>query len=148
MFGELRKEDGVTLLEVVTVLILMGIIVAMAAPGFSALNSDSRNGALQFLFYVSSVRAEAVASTSSLTVSPTNSRQISVMSGNSCDSTTQTSEVTLGFTLPDGASFTDTGWSFCMDPHGISDHNIIVSIEDERKTYDLEIMLGGAVELK
>ena len=143
----LKSERGFSLLELVVALGISSLAVGIAAPSFMDFNNPSQDGVLQFLAYVKNVRAKAMSTTSAYTVSVSTTNTLTATYGASCGAGTQTTDHSLTYELPEGADFTDLTWSFCFNQLGLADSNFMLSIRDEEATRNVEIMLGGAVEV-
>jgi len=141
----IKEERGITLIEMLVSITIVAIVTVMAAPSLLELNDASNNGSLQFLGYAKNVKARAMSTTSAVTVTPTSSRTLVATSGTSCNDSTQSSESRLNFTLPKGANFTNSNWSFCFNQYGLTDNNFTINIQDKDSVEEIEIMLGGAV---
>lgn len=150
----IKSEKGFSLVEMLFGVAIMSIMLGMAAAGLKEFDSASQNGVLQFRSYVKLIRSEAMASTLAYRVTASTTNDLTVVSDVNCLATdpaipdnSPTAQTSLAFSLPRGANFQTSGWDFCIEPTGISDSNQIVSISDEGRSFDLELMLGGVVKL-
>ena len=141
----IANERGFTLFEIMITVVIVAIVTAMAAPALLELNDASNNGSLQFLSYTRNVKARAMSTISAITVTPTSSTTLVATSGATCNDPVQNSESRLNYTLPKGANFTSSNWSFCFNQYGLTNSNFLISISDDDSIQDVEIMLGGAV---
>lgn len=141
----MNKQSGFTLMEMMAVLGIATILSGMAVLNLKRFDQASVNAANQVVALVKSARAYAMTSTVTVQVRPVNSTTIRATAASSCSTTTRTAIPQLSYTLPDGASMTNTSWSVCYTSRGLSRESISIPIRDQSRTRTVQIVLGGGI---
>ena len=106
-----RRESGYSLIEVLGVVALMGIALGTSALFFRSDVGSLDDGASHVQGFLSQTRAKAMATTSSVRVSPAGDAELIGETSDSCSSGSWTSDPTLELELPEGVRLSDTSFS-------------------------------------
>ena len=140
-----NSQSGYTALELITTLGLAAVLSVIAVNTLKTLHDPVKGASSGLKGYVKQVRARAISTTSAYEVKPVSNNQIQSSFGSTCDSiTTVDSHLTL--TLPTGASFAATDWSFCFNSRGFPDMNTQITLTGSSGNRTVEVFLGGAVK--
>ena len=140
------NPKGFTLIEMVVVIALMSILIGTASINLLEFNDPAKNAASATLGFLKRARGKALNTTSAYTVKPASSYALKTTIGTSCTAT-QTDDTSLVMDLPDGASLGATNWSICYSSRGLSDTSIDISLSDSRKSYTVQVLLGGGLRI-
>ncbi len=141
-----RCERGFSILELLTVLSVMGVLSGIAAFGFRELERPANNAATLLASTFKQARARALSSTTPFTVTASSSTHVIVTYGTSC-SAGQTTDTTLDLELPRGAYMNDTAWSVCFNTRGLADTSLSIGVSDGGESKQVEVVLGGATRV-
>lgn len=141
-----RYQDlGVTLLEALIVMSLIGISSGIAVSNLRKLNTASQNAAANVTSYVKQVRARAISSTLAYKIRPSTSTKLISETAANCNAVTWTADNRNSLKLPTGTSVVDTTWDICFNSRGFPDGNLDIKVRETNGTLrKVEIMLGGA----
>jgi prepilin-type N-terminal cleavage/methylation domain-containing protein len=143
-----RCERGFTLSEMIVTLGIIAILSATAVSNLKELDDPLADASFTVTHYLRLVRARGISQTIFVTVQPTSTTAISASSSDSCTSAL-TLIPELNVTLPRGASLSDTSWSACFTPRGLSENNVTFQINDtDGRSRTVEIALGGGVRIQ
>ena len=142
------SEQGFSLFELLTVLGVMGIIMAYASYDYRALNNPAGNAASELASFVRAVRSKALATTSAYTIEDETNRRLVTYTSSSCGDMTRTADATLVYELPAGANLQSSGFSICFSPRGLSNTSAELEVRDSRSTKQVQIVLGGGVRIE
>ncbi len=142
------QEAGYTLAEMLVVMALIGILAGTAVSNLKELNDPLADASFTVTHYLRLVRARGISQTLFIQVAPTSSTIIAASSSDSC-SGTMTAIDDLEVNLPRGASMSDTSWTACFTPRGLSEDNITFDLSDsDGQSKTVEIALGGGVRIQ
>ena len=144
-----KSQHGSGVIEILAVVSFMSLLLVIAGANLQALNSSSQNGAATLLAFFKTARTKAISTTVAYRIQPLSATQIVTRFGADCDEATVTfPDPDLSLDLPDGAIVTNTDWTLCYTPRGVSDDNFTISVFDlDNRSKTLEVLLGGAVRL-
>lgn len=145
MRSRLKAERGVSLVEIVAVLVCILVLSSIAVPDFLRQSKSASNSANQIVELTRRIRAKALQDTLAYTIQPSSATQIVVKYSNTCSSTTKTTDNSLGIKLISGTSLASTTWSVCFDSRGFSDTALSLNVNDVYgRSKTVQIVLGGA----
>jgi prepilin-type N-terminal cleavage/methylation domain-containing protein len=141
-------EAGITLLEVLVVVAILGISVTVAALNLEPLETPLAAGVTLTEGFFREARLAAIASTSAHRVAPLNSSRLVVQQAASCSASSWTSVNGMSLSLPQGVSYADTTWSVCFSSRGISADNVVINLQHSvYGSEGLEVLLGGTTRV-
>lgn len=143
----LARNEGVSLLELIVVLGLIGILATTATSSIGSLDSPLSNAAFSSSHYLRLARARAISTTSFVRVAPTSTSTIVATTGDSCTAT-QTVIDNLSMNYDEGVTLGATDWHLCFTPRGLSDEHITFSFSHESGTKTIEVALGGGIRVE
>lgn len=138
-------NSGFTLLELLVVFMLSAIVGSIAVSNFSALANPAQGAAAQLASFLKEVRARAISQTVAYKITASSTRTIVTRFATTCTSNTTTVDPTLTLTLPTGSSLTATDWEICFTSRGLASANTVLTLQDQRVSRRVEILLGGGV---
>src|SRR5690606_10201974 len=147
------RRSGFTLFELLIVLVLVGIVLAIAAPRLRGFDNELANAASETAGFFRQTRSTALASTSAyrvIVVSPTRLR--TELSG-SCAAPTGRPDDQRRLELRDGIVMQGTpivagSTLVCFDSRGMASASPAFELRDrEGKRYSIQLFLGGAVQM-
>ena len=140
-----HKLLGITLLEILIVISLVGISSGIAVSNLRQLNTGSQNAAAYVTSFIKQVRARAIAATLAYRIRPSSSTELISESAVNCNATTWTADTRNKLKLPTSTSLLDTTWDICFNSRGFPDGNLEIKVRELNGTVrTIEIMLGGA----
>lgn len=166
----MKSSQGFTLIEIITILAIIGILSAIAAPSLLFANKPLQNATNILVGHFKQIRAKAMVTTSAYRLKSVSTTRLEAEYAINCSATSSAwvndPQFTLDFqdeelklrgiqlvtpTAIDGvARSSPTGWSICYNSQGIANTNLIITLKnnqsDERKT--LEVFPGGSVEIR
>ncbi len=143
-----HRESGSTLLEVLTVIAILGITLGVTILNLEPLESPLSAGITLTESFLREARLSAIATTSAHRVSPTASHRLGVEEAASCSASTWTTVTGMNLNLPKGVTLSDTSWSVCFSSRGISADNITIELQhDQFGTRQVEVLLGGMTRI-
>lgn len=143
------SEAGLSLLEVVVTLFIVGVLSGSAISNLAAMKNPLHDGASQTIGFAKQVRAKALATTSAYTLLALDSRTLIAESSKSCASTTRTRDLSLTLVLPERVSLPSTELEVCFDSRGLAQGEQSFDLEgSDGRLETIEIFLGGAVRIK
>jgi prepilin-type N-terminal cleavage/methylation domain-containing protein len=138
------SQSGFTLIEVVTVIAIMGIALGVTALNLMAIDPPLKTGTILFEAYLRDARLKAISNTSAFRVTPTDSGELDMQFAANCSASTWTDSNVPTLFLPDDVVLANTGWVVCFSPRGISDNNLkIVLAHPGYGIQIIEVLLGG-----
>ncbi len=143
-----RAESGFSFIDMLVAMALMAILSYMAVSNIKELENPLADASYQVSRFIRLIRSRAISQTIVIVIQPDSATEIVSFSSTACDGAL-TAINDLSLTLPDGSSLTDTNWSACLNQRGLSDTNLVFSIQDqEGKTRSIELALGGGVQIQ
>ena len=149
--GELKlsNQKGVSIIEMITVLGLIGISTGIATANLKTLSSDIQNASSEVQGFIKQARARAIASTMAYRVVTPDDGHLAVEFSRSCNDATTAfqREGSLQLELPAQIRINPIA-DLCFSPRGISSYNawISLSTRDWTKYASLEVGLAGSVK--
>ena len=141
-------ERGVTLVEVLVVVAVLGIGLGVASLNLEPLDTPLEASTSLFEGFMRQARLSAIASTSAYRVSPDGDHALQAERADSCAATTWTADPALALELVEGVTFTATTWQVCFSSRGISATNVTVTLQHaEEGTQQIQVLLGGTTRL-
>lgn len=142
------KEQGFSVIELLTVLIIAGILSASVMSNIKVMNRPLTNASFEVAHFLRLARAKAISQTTYIKVAPLSAFKLVTYSGDSCaNATTLINDLNL--ILPNNTSLPSTSWSICFSPRGLAPTASMFSIKDENNTTrTVEIALGGGVRMQ
>lgn len=143
-----HTEDGFTLMNMITALGLFSVLSLMAVSNIKELENPLADASFQVSHFLRIARARAISQTMAIEISPSSSTELVASSSDSCTGVfTPLNDLSL--TLPEGSSLTNTEWSACFNQRGLSDLNLLFSLQNEEGAVrTLELALGGGVQIQ
>lgn len=140
-----NRTLGITLLEVMITLGIVGILSGIGISNLRQLNTESQNASAYITSFIKQVRARAIAATLAYRIRPTTSSYLIAESASNCSAATWNLDSRNQLLLPAGTSLSDTSWDICFNSRGFPDGNLEIQVrENNGMTRTVEIMLGGA----
>lgn len=140
---------GFTLFEVLVVIAIIGILSAIAIPGFDGLQNQAGGAASVMSGALSAARTQAMSTTSAVRVTFNTAAGLTVDTGPLCGATTGWNALpSLNEPVPDRVTITPdkTPWQICFSSRGLASDTRSLSIKDKRnRTAQVQIYLSGAV---
>lgn len=144
----MRRQSGMTLIEVVAVLAIAGLALGAASLYLRPVEAPLHSGAAIVEGALRAARLKAMASTSAYRVSPDGASGLRAESATSCSAATWSDDPALTFELPEGVTLSSTAWSVCFGSRGIADANTTIALEHpEFGSISVEVLLGGATRV-
>lgn len=143
------SQNGVSIIELITVLGLIGIFTGVAAANLKTLSSDIQNATSEVQGFIKQARARAIASTMAYRIITPDDGHLAVEFSRSCNDASDDfqRESSLQLELPAQIRINPIA-GLCFSPRGISTYNawISLSTRDWTKYASLEVGLAGAVK--
>lgn len=148
----MKSESGLTIIEMLVTLAIVGIIAGIVALNLRPLSQDASNAANTIAAYLKQVRARAMTTTSAYRIIYVSDTELQAEWALSCASADWQPEQRFRHSLSGGAKMLNvTAGTIltCFSPRGISDSNTELSLKDDRERFaTLELFLGGGVEIR
>lgn len=148
----MRQARGVTLLESLVVIAIIGILAGIAFINFRPLGNDLHNATTELAGYLRQVRARAMATTSAYRVVVVSNTELRVEHARACNDTTWLPEPRLSLQLREGVTMSGIpaagGQLVCFTSRGLTanNQNPRITLRDRRaNTRQVEVFVGGAV---
>ena len=146
--GPAKAEAGLTLLEVLVVVAILGLGVSIASLNLDPIGTPLQAGTSLLEGHFRQVRTRAIATTAACRVIPQGFTAVIAECAASCTSGGWTTEDGLRIDLPDGVKFEDPNWAACFSSRGITTQNQTVGLaHSEYGTAKVEVMLGGTTRV-
>lgn len=165
-YRKTANSEGMTLPEILIVLVAFGVLSAMAAPTITFATNPLRDTTNRFAGDFKLSRARAMSQTTAYRIRPTSQTQFIIERANSssCAATTWTrapgfADEDLRFdtgvrlsaaTVNSNAVTPATNWSLCYDSRGLADRNLRITLQDTdtNETARIEVFPGGTVQIQ
>ncbi len=139
------SENGLTLVELLVVLGIMGLALAASALYLAPFEAPVESGATQLAAFLRMSRAQAMATTSAYRVVPAGDGAVRTLVAGTCSDTTWTPDPERTLTLPDDVTLANTGWLVCFNARGVSSNNLLITLDHpEFGSEQVEVLLGGS----
>jgi len=143
-----RRQSGLTLIEALVLLALIGILVAVASLALRPLQSPVDTATALLEGFLRQARLNAIASTSACRVSPGASNRLVAATASSCSATTWSAVSSMNLTLPTGVSMSPSSWVVCFSSRGVSGNNVIVTLQHPSNgSRKVEVLVGGTTRV-
>lgn len=143
-----NKEAGLTLLELLVVVAIIGMSVSVAAFNLEPLESPLQSATTLTESFARQARLNAIATTSAYRIIPFSSSRLAAQTASSCAATTWTTDPDMRLDLPTGVTFESTDWSACFSSRGISSTNVTATLQhDTYGSADVEVLVGGTTRV-
>lgn len=163
--GATMSRQGLTILELLIVIAILGIVFAIAALDVRPLNNDARNAANEIASAVNLTRARAMSTTSAHRLVVGSPAELRTDAAVGCDDTSGwTEEARLATPLSGSAEIVEVSPSgrdadfaevaagdvlLCFDSRGLGDASPAIRIRDDRgRAAVVDVYAGGGVELR
>ena len=141
-------QSGLSLVELLAVLAIMGLSLGMTALYLKPAEAPLQTGAVLLEGYFRQARFKAMANTSAYRIKPGMNGLLRSEYANSCSDTTWTPSNSLNLTLPEGVNMTEIDWIVCFSARGVSSDNVVVTLtHPEYGTKQVEVLLGGTTQV-
>lgn len=142
-----RRSAGMTLIEILVVLTILGVALGMAGLYLKPAEAPLRTGAELVDALIRQTRARAMANTMAHRIRPTTDRRLEVEYAGSCSAVTWTPASRMSLDLPRDVTLSDTLWSICFTSRGLASDNFVIALNHPTSgMQQLEVLLGGAVK--
>ena len=142
------SERGISLIEVLVVVAVMGIGIAAAAPFLLPFEAPVESSANELAAFLRQSRARAMATTSSYRVYPQGRTRILTSYAPTCSPGPRTVDPNMTLELPDDVELASSAWFVCFNARGVSSQNITITLDgDDYGSEQVEVLLGGAASV-
>ncbi|MBA2667279.1 MAG: prepilin-type N-terminal cleavage/methylation domain-containing protein [Trueperaceae bacterium] len=151
----MRRKVGVTLVELLLVLAILGVVASIGFVNFRVLGNDVHNGAGQIAGGFKQARARAMATTSAYRVVRVSETALRAEFAVNCAAAEDAWTVDERFELRLEGAVTITSIDdpasgdvvLCFNSRGLSNSNPTITLTDrEGRTATVEVFIGGAVD--
>ncbi len=139
---------GLTLVELLATLAVLAVTLGISALYLTPFEGKMENGLALTESFLRQSRSSAIATTSAYRVRPTSSTELVAETSDSCAGTTWTADTSMGVDLPNGVTYTSTGWSVCFSARGMTSTNTTVELFESGQGYkQIQVLLGGTTRV-
>lgn len=143
-----QNENGVSLLETLIVLSIVAIILSIGLaidyrPFQNPLITETSN----LESFLKHNRSKAVSSTSAIMILPESFSSLKTIRGISCGSINPDDTTFKKYNLASEVFLGNLDWSTCFTSRGLASENIIIPLNHNGKTKNIEIMIGGGTRV-
>ncbi len=137
---------GVGMVELLSVLALVGVSVGMMVAYLKPVEAPLQTGGNSLVALMEQTRARSISTTQAHRVRPIDAETAIVEVADACGSVAWTLEPMIDLELPDLVTLTATDWSVCFNSRGLSSENLVITLQHpDRGSRRLELLRGGVL---
>ncbi|TVR64103.1 MAG: hypothetical protein EA422_07610 [Gemmatimonadales bacterium] len=145
-----RDRRGVTLIDVILILVIVGTLTTLSVPAFRALSNDLRTAVTETSGFVAQARSQAMSTSSSVRIRVVSDRELIGERSRDCAGTggwEVDGRVRLEFREGLRLSGPETdSVLLCFNSRGVSDANPTFVLTDrDGRSREIEVLLGGGI---
>jgi len=143
-----RSQSGASLIESLALLAILGILLVISTLALRPLASPIDTGTTLLEGFLRQARLNAIATTRAYRVSAASSNRVGAAYASTCSATTWTTDSKLSLTLPAAVTMTSTSWQVCFSSRGVSDANVLVTLQHPTNgSRKVEVLFGGTTRI-
>ena len=150
--GPWRKpgQRGVTLIDVILILVIVGTLTTLSVPAFRSLSNDLRSAVTETSAFVAQARSQAMSTSSSLRIRVVSDQELLGERNRNCRATGGwEADGRVRLEYREGLRLSGPEVDsvlLCFDSRGVSDANPTFLLTDrEGRSREIEVLLGGGV---